>query len=327
MKKYLSIVSTYYNGEHYLKEFHERISLAAKKITLDYEIILINDGSYDRSYEITKSIADRDPATHIINLSKNFGHHKAMMCGLSHAKGDLVFIIDSDLEEDPELLISFYEHMSNTSADVIYGVQKTRKGRFFERASGAAFWKLINALSPVKLPQNMSTIRLMTKEYVSSVIQYTEKVLFIHGIWMLAGYKQLPILITKKSKGTTTYTLPIKIKLAIDSIVSFSDRPLEGIFYLGAGISSLSLTYISFILVRKIFFSGSITGWSSLIASVWFFGGLILLCLGVIGMYLSRIYLESKNRPLVIEKEHYKCNTLPDNKLTKGNKQTHEDCI
>src|SRR6266480_3840502 len=155
----LSIVTTLYNSAPYVEEFYVRVCAATEQITEDYEIILVNDGSPDNSLEIALSIYHKDPRVRVIDLSRNFGHHKAMMTGLIHARGKLVFLLDSDLEEEPELLEQFYQLLKAKDADVVYGVQEKRKGRLFERVSGTLFFKLFNFLSTYPIPPNLITVR------------------------------------------------------------------------------------------------------------------------------------------------------------------------
>src|SRR2546422_9176768 len=154
----LSIVTTLYCSAPHVEEFSRRVCVAAEKITRDFEVILVNDGSPDRSLDVALSLALRDARVKVIDLSRNFGHHKAMMTGLAHARGELVFKIDCDLEEDPELLLDFHSAIKSSGADTVYGVQATRKGRWWERLSGLLFWKFFNILSSVQVPMNPLTV-------------------------------------------------------------------------------------------------------------------------------------------------------------------------
>src|SRR5262249_22005503 len=153
--------TTLYYSAPYLEEFYARIKTEAERITHDYEIIFVNDGSPDNALNIAIALYENDDQVRIIDLSRNFGHHKAIMTGLAHARGSLVFLIDSDLEEEPELLGKFYNEIHNSGADVVYGVQRTRKGGFFERISGSIFYRIFNWLSIYPIPQNLITVRLM----------------------------------------------------------------------------------------------------------------------------------------------------------------------
>lgn len=300
----LSIVTTLYNSRDYINEFYQRISSEAQKITEHYEIIFVDDGSPDDSLDASIQLSNQDERIKVIELSRNFGHHKAMMTGLSHAKGELVFLIDSDLEEEPELLGHFHNEI-NQDIDVLYGVQYKRKGGWFEQISGQFFYRTLNYLTDLNIAENIVTARLMTKDYVNALIMHDEREIFIAGLWQITGFKQKSITIKKQSTSETTYTLRHKLSILENSIVSFSNKPLKLIFHTGLIISMLSFLYINMIVFQKLFMSIEIEGWSSLIASIWFLGGLIILFIGMLGIYLSKIYTESKRRPYSIIRKIY----------------------
>ncbi len=305
----LSIVTTLYNSASYLSEFCSRVSAAAKEITPDYEIILVNDGSPDDSLDIARDLLDRHPEIQVIDLSRNFGQHKAIMTGLTYTTGELVFLLDSDLEEQPEFLPLFYEAFNTQNQpDVVYGVQQQRKGGLFERISGALFYWLINLLSDEHITPNLITARLMTRRYVDSLIQHRDRELFIAGLWATTGYRQVPVKVEKFSKDRSDYNFSRKLKILVDSITSFSNRPLIAIFYLGALVTLLSFAAAIHLVIKRIFFNVMLTGWPSLIVSIWILGGLTLFCLGIIGIYLSKIFMETKERPYTIIRKVYKRN-------------------
>ncbi|WP_367987530.1 glycosyltransferase family 2 protein [Vibrio sp. NTOU-M3] len=302
----LSIVATLYRSESYISQFYQRISdVAAKLFGLDYEIILVNDGSPDRSLDKAIALSKTDKKLKVVNLSRNFGHHKAMMTGLMHATGDLVFLIDSDLEEQPEWLELFYNKMNDTQADVVYGVQETRKGGWFEKMSGSLFYKAFNMLGHIKIPENLVTTRLMSKDYVEALVLHKETDFFIAGLWQLTGFDQVELKLKKLSTSPTTYTLAKKISLLINAVTAFSNYPLILIFYLGVTVSLLSVVYITYLISNWFLYDTPLQGWTSLIASVWLFGGLILAALGVIGIYLGKVFIEVKRRPYTIIKSTY----------------------
>jgi putative glycosyltransferase len=303
----LSIITTLYKSSPHIEEFYQRISKVASKITSDYELIFVNDGSPDDSLQKTLSLFENDKKIQIIELSRNYGHHKAIMTGLTYTKGDYIFLIDVDLEEEPELLIEFWNELeSNKDCDVIYGAQNKRKGGWFEKIMGELSWKMINFLSPINIPINTVTARLMTKLYVESLSKYNESEIFIAGLWADVGFKQKKINIKKLSINTSTYTVKKRLSMLLDSITSFSSKPLVYIFNIGLVITLISSVFMIKILYDKLIYNISLEGWSSLILSIWFFGGLIILFLGVIGIYISRIFSEVKNRPNTTIKNNYK---------------------
>jgi putative glycosyltransferase len=302
----LSIVTTLYHSSPYIIEFYERISKAASKITGEYEIIFVNDGSPDDSLGTVIELFEKDNKIKIIDLSRNFGHHKAMMTGLSYAKGDYVFLIDCDLEEEPELLERFWMELQNSKdTDVVFGVQETRKGNLFEQYTGKLFYKIFNVLSDYKIPENFLVVRLMTGRYVENLIKHNETDLIFSAISIYTGFNQKPLYVKKHCKRKTVYTFKRKISLAVNSIISFSAKPLVYICYLGFFILSISSLAILWLLIRKLYYSMAMTGWTSLIVSVWFFGGLNLFCTGLIGIYLEKLFKQTKNRPFTIIKQIY----------------------
>lgn len=311
----LSIVTTLYDSAPYLEQFYLRACAAAEQITHGYEIILVNDGSPDNSLDIAISIHLRDKRVRVIDLSRNFGHHKAMMTGLAHARGDMVFLLDSDLEEEPELLNKFHEELQRTGADVVFGVQQKRKGRLFERISGSLYFKVFNLFSTYPIPPNHITARLMTREYVSALMRHQEREFVMSGLWALTGFNQLPITVRKHHKARSAYGLRRKLSHLVNAITSFSNKPLVLIFYLGCFILLLSSIAAADMIIRKILFGTLLQGWASLIVSVWLLGGLTIFCLGLIGIYLSKVFIEVKQRPYTIVRRVFGDTLLPFREL------------
>jgi putative glycosyltransferase len=296
----LSIVTTLYKSAAYVEEFYRRASAAAQHITDSYEIVMVDDGSPDNSLEIACAIACTDNRVRVIELSRNFGHHKAMMTGIDYAKGELCFLIDSDLEEDPAVLLEFFERMKASNADVVYGFQDQRKGDFGERISGSIAYRLLNVLLSHPIPQNHITVRLMKRDYVNSLVMHREQETVIGGLWVITGFRQMGIPVDKKGRNETTYSYWHRWLKLVDSVTSFSEKPLVAIFYLGIAISGLSTLVAIALLFHKIVFRGAVEGWVSVMLSVWFLGGLLIFCVGVIGIYVSKIFIETKNRPYTI---------------------------
>lgn len=295
----LSIVTTLYRSAAYIEEFVRRVNAEAIKITDEYEIVMVDDGSPDNSLPVALEMQKFDPHIHIIELSRNFGHHKAMMTGLEYARGDLVFLIDVDLEEPPELLTRFYEEMKKSDWDVVYGVQEKRAGGIIKKIGGQIGWWLIQVLVPVKIPRNLSTVRLMTFAYVSQLVRHKENMTAISGLWVLTGFHQFGLLFNKSSRKESSYTFVKRSKALLDSVTSFSAAPLYGVFALGLVIFLMSSLTTIALIMRKL--QGHVLdGWASVMVSVWGLGGLILLCVGLVGLYISRIFIETKNRPYTI---------------------------
>lgn len=300
----LSIVATLYQSAPYIAEFHQRASVAAKQLVgNEYEVVLVNDGSPDNSLDLAVQLAESDDHVVVVDLSRNFGHHKAMMTGLAHASGEQVFLIDSDLEEEPEWLLSFAKELVAEKCDVVFGVQQQRKGKGFERFTGQWFWRLFNLLTGLQLPENVATARLMSRRYVDALLTHREREVFMAGLWHITGFKQVPQTIQKHSIGATTYTLGRKMSLLVNSITSFSNAPLVSIFYLGLLISLTAVIYIAYLFFNWWFVSKPLSGWTSVMASIWLLGGLIMSSIGVVGIYLSKIFSETKQRPYSIVRQ------------------------
>jgi putative glycosyltransferase len=302
----LSIVTTLYQSAVYIAEFYQRASDAAKQLVgEDYEIVLVNDGSPDKSINLAIQLTERDSHVVVVDLSRNFGHHKAMMTGLSHAKGQQIFLIDSDLEEEPEWLLSFAEQMTHDRCDVVYGVQEQRKGRWFERWSGQWFYRFFKALTGLSLPENIVTARLMSRRYVNALLRHEEREVFMAGLWHITGFAQRPQVVKKHCNSKTTYTFRRKMSLLVNSVTSFSNAPLIGIFYIGVSISLIAIFHIAYLAIQWMFLAKPLSGWTSVMASIWLLGGLIISFIGVVGIYLSKIFSETKRRPYTIIRQVY----------------------
>lgn len=302
----LSIVATLYQSAPHIAEFHQRASVVARQLVGDdYEIVLVNDGSPDNSLDLSIQFAETDGHVVVVDLSRNFGHHKAMMTGLAHAKGERVFLIDSDLEEEPEYLIGFSDQMRSDPCDVVYGVQQERKGGCFERWSGRWFYRFFKALTGLALPENVVTARLMTRRYVDALLRHEEREVFMAGLWYITGFVQRPQTVRKHNSSETTYTFRRKMSLLVNSVTSFSNAPLVSIFYIGVSISLFAIFYIAYLFVHWIFLAKPLSGWTSVMASIWLLGGMVISFIGVVGIYLSKIFSETKQRPYTIVRQVY----------------------
>ena len=301
----LSIVTTLYHSAPYIEEFCRRASAAAQQLAGDdYDIVLVNDGSPDDSLDIAVRLTETNSHIMVLDLSRNFGQDKATMTGLAHARGDAVFLIDIDLEEEPEWMLQFSEQMVREKCDVVYGVQKKRKGGFFERWSGQCYYDLYRITTGLNIPVNKTTARLMSRRYVNALLRFKEREMELGVLWHITGFDQRPQTVAKHSKGKTTYTFSKKVALAVSSVVAFSNAPLIWIFYLGSSIFIMACGYVVYLVACRL--SGpEIDGWTSLMVSVWLLGGLILSSVGIVGIYLAKVFLEVKRRPNTIIREIY----------------------
>jgi putative glycosyltransferase len=295
----LSVVTTLYKSAAFVEELHRRASEAARRITDDYEIVMVDDGSPDNSLDLACAIAQNDGHMRVVELSRNFGHHKAMMAGLDHARGELCFLIDSDLEEDPALLGKFFETMRSNDCDVVFGYEEGRDGSFIKSKGGAIAWHLINWLLSINVPRNHCTIRLMRREYVDALLLHRESNTVIGGLWVITGFRQIGTAIDKKHRKETSYSFLLRFAGLLNAITSFSVAPLNLMVGFGLIVSMVSFAFGIFFVLEKLIYK-SAAGWASLIVSIWFMGGVIVFCLGIIGIYISKIFIETKNRPYTI---------------------------
>jgi putative glycosyltransferase len=298
----LSVVTMLYRSEAWVPEFHRRMAAAAGGVTDSFEIVYVDDGSPDGSAAAVREIRRSDPRAVLVSLSRNFGHHQAAVAGLAHARGRRVFIIDSDLEEEPEWLPRFAAELDRTGADVVFGVSAGRRGSTSRRHAGTLFWRLFNLLSDVKVPRNPCTVRLMTRRYVDALLRLPEKNLFLAGSYAWLGFAQAPLSVEKGARASrSTYTLRRRLSLFLDAVTSFSAYPLRLIFFSGIFISASALVAGTLLALRKLADPAAVDpGWAGIIVSIWFLGGLNIAFLGVIGIYLSKVFLEAKNRPLFV---------------------------
>ena len=303
----LSIVATLYRSAPYIDEFHRRTcAIARAQVGEDFEIVLVNDGSPDNSLDLAVALSDTDEHVVVVDLSRNFGHHKAMMTGLATARGERVFLIDSDLEEEPEWLASFARQMESEACDVVYGIQHKRRGRFFEQLSGELFYRSFRLLTGIAQPDNIVTARLMTRRYVEALLTHREREINIGGLWIVTGFKQGQQQVVKRAGSPTTYSLARKIGHLVNAVTSFSSLPLVFTFYTGLGISASALAYIVYLVFRYLFIASPPSGYTSIIASVWLFAGLIIFFLGIQGVYLAKVFSEVKQRPYTIVRHIYR---------------------
>jgi putative glycosyltransferase len=308
----LSIVTTLYRSAASIAEFYSRAMNAAEAITGDIELVMVNDGSPDDSIDRALTLQRADPRVVVVDLARNFGHHKAMMTGLAHATGDLVFLIDSDLEEKPEDLVLFYQRFAQGNCDVVYGIQDARRGGFIERVTGTLFFALVRALSDQPLPQNLVTSRLMTRDYVRALVRHRDREFVIAHLWQVSGFRQDAMIVKKLSHSPSTYSFRQRIEMAVKHVTTTSTRLLYLVLYAGLLIFGLSIGVILYYLGRYFTSGIGVDGFTSQIVSIWFLGGLITLILGVLGIYIANIMAETKRRPYTIVRRVHRANATAD---------------
>jgi putative glycosyltransferase len=304
----LSVITTIYKSETFLERFIYELLEAIKEIQVEnFEIIFVLDGITDNSKEFLLNKKKEYPQIKIIELSRNFGHHYAISAGLNNTDGELIFLIDCDLEVSPKVLVEFKNVNDACQADVVYGIQKTRKGNFIERELGGLFWKTFNLFSDTKLPLNVITERLMTKKYLEALKSLGDKNLFLGGMMYWVGFHQVSVEINKKQReGASSYSFSKRFNLFVEAITSFSEKPLKMIFKLGLFITFGAFTAIFIMITWKLLVPETILlGFTSVIISILFSLGVLTSAIGVVGIYLSRIFKQTQNRPNYIIKNIY----------------------
>jgi putative glycosyltransferase len=304
--KDISIITTTYNSSNTIRTFDNEIRNQLENLKLTYEIIYIDDGSGDGTSEILKEICQNSNDTKAYIFSRNFGHHKALWAGISKSSAKWNFLTDSDLEESPANLEIFWQAKeSNPGIDVFVGHQVSRRGSFWERLTGSIMWRFISSSSDIHIPVNLVTSRLFTSNVREVISNFSEKEIFIAHTFAFTGFRQLLVPIEKLSLKKSHYDLKKKLKLALDGITNTSIKPLKYIFMFGLTFEILSFLSILLLVYLKVMGVTTVQGWSTLVALNLFTSGIILLSIGIVGLYISRIFLEVKGKPSFIIRDEY----------------------
>ena len=306
MKK-ISVVIPMYYEEEVANECYERMKKVLNNISnYEYEIIFVNDGSKDKTLEILEEIAKKDKNVKIVSFARNFGHQCAVTAGLKYVTGDAIVIIDADLQDLPELIPEMLKLWEDGN-EVIYGKRKTRDGESkFKLLTAKMFYKTLNALSDVEIPKDTGDFRLVDRKVVDVINSLPEHNKFLRGLFSWVGFEQTAFEYERKERfaGKTKYPLKKMLKLASDGIIGFSTKPLKIVGGLGILSIIISFGVLIYSILSYIFKWNMLTpGWTSLMITMTFLGGIILLSLWMMGEYISRIYDESKNRPQYIIKK------------------------
>ncbi len=306
-RQLLSVIIPCYNEEDVILETIKRMKLFCLELhTLDVELIFVDDGSRDRTRELLKSYAIEDSRAKIISFSRNFGHQIAVTAGIDAAHGDLVVLIDADLQDPPEVI---YEMIAKwrEGFDVVYGTRMERPGEsVFKLTTARGFYRLINKISNIPIPLDTGDFRLMSRSVVDTLRAMPEKDRFVRGMVSWVGFKQiaLPYKRAERFAGKSKYPFRKMFNFAVDGILSFSTKPLRLSVMMGLTGASVALAGIFYALVMRIFTNIWIEGWTALMIAVLFMGGIQLISVGILGEYIGRIYNEIKNRPLYIVEEY-----------------------
>jgi len=307
MKKSITLIVPCYNEEASLPIFYEAVCDVAKSLeNYDVSLLLVNDGSKDRTLEIMRELAQKDSRVRYLSFSRNFGKEAAMYAGFCNAKGDYVAVMDADMQDPPSLLPEMVEILETQEYDSVATRRVTREGEppirsFFARM----FYRIINRISDADIVDGARDFRLMKREMVDAIVAMCEYNRFSKGIFGWIGFrtKWLPYRNVERVAGETKWNFWSLFKYSIDGIVNFSQAPLSIASLMGLVLTMISFAAILFIVVRRVLFGDPVAGWASTACIILFMGGLQLLCMGIMGQYLAKTYLEVKHRPHYIVAE------------------------
>jgi glycosyltransferase involved in cell wall biosynthesis len=301
----ISVIIPIYNESSNIHTLYERLTKVVAAIHQEYELIFINDGSADNSLELIKKLAEEDTHIKYINFSRNFGHQIAVTAGLDHTCGNAVVIIDADLQDPPELIAEMYKKMGE-GYEVVYAKRRSRKGEsFLKKYTAKMFYRVLGSITSISIPVDTGDFRIMDKKIVEVLKQMPEQQKFLRGQISWIGFNQTYIEYDRQERlsGETGYTYKKMIRLALDGITSFSNAPLTFATVSGFLVSGIAFVIMLYALFSKFVLKDYIAGWTSLMLSVMFIGGIQLLSIGIIGEYISRMNTNVRNRPLYIVKE------------------------
>jgi polyisoprenyl-phosphate glycosyltransferase len=303
MNPIFSIVAPVYNEEGVLPEFHRRLCQVMDQIGEPWELVLVNDGSHDRSAEVIAGLHHQDERVRGVSLSRNFGFQIAVTAGLDYSRGDAVILTDADLQDPPEVIQEMIGKWRE-GYDVVYGVRTEREGEtWFKRFTATLFYRLIHRITSIYIPRDTGDFRLMDRRVVDAIRQMPERNRFLRGMVSWVGFKQIPIYYRRHPRfaGATKFSVSKMTRFAVDAITSFSYFPLQLATYLGFTIAALSAVMIVLVIVLRLFSPAEpLLGQASTLVAVLFLGGVQLISLGIIGEYLGRIYDEVKGRPIYL---------------------------
>lgn len=301
----ISVIVPLYNEEEVIAESYKRLTSVMQGMGEEYELVFINDGSRDKTAQLTADIAEKDKHVRLICFSRNFGHQIAITAGMDYAKGDAVVIIDADLQDPPEVIPLMVEKWKE-GYHVVYGKRTKRHGEtMFKKVTAKVFYRFLQRMTQVDIPTDTGDFRLIDRKVCDAMKKLREQNRYVRGLVSWVGFKQYALEYVRDERfaGETKYPLKKMIRLAMDGIASFSYKPLKLATMVGFALTGISFLYLLFVVLQKLFGTPTVAGWASILAVQLFFNGVILIILGIIGSYIGRIYEESKGRPLYIVQE------------------------
>ena len=308
----LSLIVPCYNEEGNVEKFFSEVNKAFDGKVSDYEFVFVNDGSKDKTYQKLKHLYNtycNEYSIQVLTFSRNFGKEAAIYAGLTKAEGDLVCLIDADLQQRPEVVLEMLDVMaSDDDIDCVTAYQESRKENKVISGFKSAFYKLINKISDVDFVNGASDFRLMKRVMVDAILQMTEFHRFSKGLFSYVGFntKYIPYEVCERESGETKWGFRKLFKYALEGIFAFSTMPLKFATFIGLLSSAGSILYLIVVVIQKLAFGIDVPGYATIVVLLLLIGGLLLFCLGIIGEYLSKMYVQVKNRPVYILKEHLK---------------------
>jgi dolichol-phosphate mannosyltransferase len=301
---HLSVVIPVLNEETLIQELINRVTLNCEKITTDYEVVIVDDGSLDNTWSKITDVAKLNKKVKGLKLSRNFGHHYALTAGLHETAGDWIVVMDGDLQDRPEVIPDLYQK-SQEGYDVVFVSRKNRPEKLYYKILQKIFYGLLKVLSGLNFDSSQANFSILNRKVVEAFKTFPENARFYGSTIMWLGFNRSKIFADhgKRLSGKPSYTLKKRLRLASDIILSFSERPLKFAIGVGIIISTVSIVAAVWIIYAAFTWGYSVTGWTSLIFSIFFFSGVILVFLGIIGIYLGRVFQEVKRRPLYVVSE------------------------
>lgn len=305
----LSVVVPLYKCAPFIKELTERLIKSLSSISPNFEVIFVNDNSPLNDWELVKEVSRKNERIKGINLSRNFGQHYAITAGLEHANGDWVVVMDGDLQDQPEEIKNLY-NKSVEGYDIVFAKRKDRKDSFFKRMGSKLFYKVLAYLTDTEQNAEIANFGIYSKKVVQAILSMRDYTRYFPTMVKWVGFNSAEIIVThnEREEGKSGYSFSTLLKLALNTILSFSDKPIRLTVKLGIIISCLAFIFALYVLYRSLTHQISVSGYSSLIISIWFLSGIIITTLGIVGLYIGRMFDQVKNRPTYIVKDSLNLN-------------------
>lgn len=297
----ISVVIPLYKCSSMIDELSTRLLQTLSIMSPHFEIIFVNDASPDQDWQVVKKVAKKDSRIRGVNLSRNFGQHYAITAGLENASGEWIVVMDGDLQDQPEEIIALY-NKALEGYDIVMGLRTQRQDKWLKRMSSAVFYRVFSYLTDTEQDERVANFGIYHKSVISAILKMKDAVKYFPTMVQWVGFKQTKISINhaKREAGTSSYTLKTLLKLAFSNIIAFSDKPLRLTVYVGFMLTAVALLFAGIVLVRYVMGEIIVSGYASLIFSIWFLSGLIIAIMGIIGIYIGKVFERVKDRPVYI---------------------------